>query len=175
MINKMMIDWKWWAKPFAYMLQVVSLSKMITNRMWLWDALVDNNYIKKEKNRKDERIKTLVMLLVKYESELPKEICLQLDICANNEIFEYGNKDIEMLIAKTKIKFDITHDEWDFKVIGDGNEIHHITSVNPILKEISCYPYKGDNPVVLDGRIVTNKLFPEKMQMTFCGHVIMEW
>jgi len=123
-----------------------------------------------------DKIKTLIELLNRYADSLPVDLVASLKDIADCDHYELGYDRINFMIAKVDTA---TGNEpmrdGEFKLVADGEEIKHITSINPIVKSVTYTCYSGSNPKVKDGAIVLGKCYPSKMKMTYRDVTLAEW
>lgn len=123
-----------------------------------------------------DKIKTLIELINRYADSLPVALIASLKDIADCDHYELGCDKINSMIARIDVATgNKSMCDSEFKLVADGEEIKHISSINPIVKSVTYTCYGDDNPKIKDDAIVLGKCYPSKMKMTYRDVVLAEW
>ena len=117
-------------------------------------------------------VETLILLLAKYEKDLPAELQASLHEIADCEMFSVNVDNMREL-------------GWigTIEIIADGVEIEMVTSINKILKRVehlkpNTNKDKPNNKVeLINGEVVTLFSYPKSLMVRdkLTSEILMEW
>lgn len=123
-----------------------------------------------------DKVKTLIELLDRHFDDLPSELKLALKETADCDTFELGYDQINFMLNRIdNAQGNKLNMSGDFKLVADGEEIKHTSSINPIVKSVTYIDYEDGNPKIKGDSIVLGKIYPSKMKMTYRDVVLAEW